>query len=692
MNNLNSHAFSLSKIVYKYFDFIAFHHSIHWYSSLYIDSSSSCRTHLSDLSVAQPKDSIYNQLINGQNLIVHEERGIIFSRVGYYYEIDDIFGLTVTVPVTQYLCSILPMQQVEKLSLCVDYQAQLRSTLEQEETPSHSSISDFLNSTNNTRFSAEKVPISTHHRHHHRSKRFIPLIVGIAAGAIGLLFLGGATVYNTIKGAQLSSRVSEIQKSASETNSQLHSLEVSVLTNTNTTMQLARSFNKAQENMETIRNNMETIVKHVSRLDSFAEAQTRYNLKTHAEHVYDRMKSSMRRIERNDLNLDFVGMTEQNEILEIVYDHLKHSVPSAAESKATFISRMLFAQTVEFFPSENGSHTNDTTGYYPEHLGNIVFTSYFSVLKTNIYNKMQIYRLTALPFFIVEKEIGKELFGLPKIIGVSNGEYIEWREIVEQKVCDFGDYTVCRDPPIVQKRINNMCLEQLMSTDRTFHCQIQDSAYSSPRFEKIASDVMALSTRMPVKCITARGLHIFKNLSIIHLSCNDTFYCDGNINFIGDKRCQTMKPYVIKTINDEVIPVVEPIRPLNMSLTNVYPFASDKNLILTLEEQMRIQEKNIGETEKTGSNLSKLANLSATRSLIIILTVALSTLAILVILVVLYLIYRCRRNHHTSPTSIVNIGTTTNQPNKSTSQPTQDNSGSLYDLLTAFAKNKENKQ
>jgi hypothetical protein len=37
----------------------------------------------------------------------------------------------------------------------------------------------------------------------------------------------------------------------------------------------------------------------------------------------------------------------------------------------------------------------------------------------------------------------------------------------------------------------------------------------------------------------------------------------------------------------------------------VYLFASDKNLILTLEEQMRIQEKNIKETGKTGNNLSK---------------------------------------------------------------------------------------
>ena len=87
---------------------------------------------------------------------------------------------------------------------------------------------------------------------------------------------------------------------------------------------------------------------------------------------------------------------------------------------------MLFAQTVQFFPSGNGSHRNDTTGYYPEHLGNVVFTSYFAVLKTNAFDKIQVYKLTALPFFIVEEDVTKEILGLPKMIGVSNNGYIEW--------------------------------------------------------------------------------------------------------------------------------------------------------------------------------------------------------------------------------------------------------------------------
>ena len=570
------------------------------------------------------------------------------------------------------------------------YQESLRVKVEQEEIQNQSPISDFLNSTNNTRFAAEKVPVKTHHRHHHhRSKRFIPFIVG-AVGALAVLVLGGGTVYNTVKGAQLSSQVSEIQKSVSETNQQLRSLEVSVLTSTNITIQLARSFEKSQENLETLRSNVETIVKHVSRLDSFAEAQTRFNLKTHTEHVYERMRNAMRRIEQNDLNLDFVGMTEQNEIFEIAYERLKHSIPSMKESKATFITRMLFAQTIQFFPTDNQSRTNDTTGYYPEHLGNIVFTSFFSILKTNRYDTMQVYELTALPYFIVEKEEGKQLSGLPKMIGLSNNGYIEWQENNDKRVCDFGDYTVCRDPPIIQKRIKNMCLEQLISTDRSFHCQVENSLYSSPYFKKIKSNVVALSTRIPISCAITGGEHIFKNLTIVHVGCNDTFYCENNVNFVGDKRCERIQPYILKTSNDDIIPIIDSIRPLNMSLPKVYPFATDKNLIFTLEEQMRIQQNISKQTEKTSENLLKSDHFSPTRPILILLLVALSVLLLVVVLLIACFLYRCRQNSST-PTSVVNISSNMNQPTQSTASSMGENAGSLYDLLQAFATNKASK-
>ena len=39
------------------------------------------------------------------------------------------------------------------------------------------------------------------------------------------------------------------------------------------------------------------------------------------------MKNSMCSIERNDLNLDFVGIVEQNEISELAHERLKESIP-----------------------------------------------------------------------------------------------------------------------------------------------------------------------------------------------------------------------------------------------------------------------------------------------------------------------------------------------------------------------------
>ena len=166
---------------------------------------------IDNLSTTRPKDSIYNQLLNEQQTVIHEERGVVFNRVGHYYEVDNIFGLTVTVPVTRYICSILPMEQIEKLNLCLKYQESIRANLLQEKISSRSSLSDFLHSTNNTRFSAEKVPTKTHHHHHHRSKRLIPLIVGVAAGVLGALFTGGLRIFYIVKAVQLNRPVTDIQ-------------------------------------------------------------------------------------------------------------------------------------------------------------------------------------------------------------------------------------------------------------------------------------------------------------------------------------------------------------------------------------------------------------------------------------------------------------------------------------------------
>ena len=275
------------------------------------------------------------------------------------------------------------------------------------------------------------------------------------------------------------------------------------------------------------------------------------------------------------------------------------------------------------------------------------------------------------------------------MVGLSNSGYIEWRNISEQRVCESGDYTICRNSPLVQKRINNICFEQLVATNRSFHCHVQDSLHSSPRFEKIRADVLLVSTQTPINCATTAGSYTFKKLTLVQLSWNDTFYCDGNIHFLGDKRCQVFQPYVLKTVNEDVVPVVEPIRPLNISLLEEYPFASDKDLILTLEEQMKIQEKYTQDTEHTGIDLFTRGALSATkkRPTVIVFTVALSVLISIALFLTLRRLNHYRRNSSTQDSPIVNIGTTGNPSLSSIRTMAHDELGSLHDLLKALAIN-----
>ena len=141
-------------------------------------------------------------------------------------------------------------------------------------------------------------------------------------------------------------------------------------------------------------------------------------------------------------------------------------------------------------------------------------------------------------------------------------------------------------------------------------------------------------------------------------------------------------------MNGDVVPVIEQIRPLNISLLEVYPFASDKYLILTLEEQMKIQEKNIRDNERTATDLARQGTLSATRPTVILFTVALSVLAFLVLFLTLYLLNHYCRNTRAQHSPIVNIGITGNQPLTSIQTSAHEELGSLHDLLRAFAINK----
>ena len=55
---------------------------------------------ISPSSITFLDDTIFNQIFSEQDLIVHENGGVVFARVGSYHEPDDIFALSATVPVT----------------------------------------------------------------------------------------------------------------------------------------------------------------------------------------------------------------------------------------------------------------------------------------------------------------------------------------------------------------------------------------------------------------------------------------------------------------------------------------------------------------------------------------------------------------------------------------------------------------
>ncbi|CAF1605854.1 unnamed protein product, partial [Didymodactylos carnosus] len=68
-------------------------------------------------------ETIFNQILNQEPVIVHENAGVSFTHFGTYFDAEDVFALSVSVPITHYMCTLLPAEESSKLNLCNEYEA-----------------------------------------------------------------------------------------------------------------------------------------------------------------------------------------------------------------------------------------------------------------------------------------------------------------------------------------------------------------------------------------------------------------------------------------------------------------------------------------------------------------------------------------------------------------------------------------
>ncbi|CAF4437277.1 unnamed protein product [Didymodactylos carnosus] len=394
--------------------------------------------------VAGEKDSIFNHIIREEPLNVDETSGVVLIRIGKYFEVDDVFAIAMSVPITEHMCPLISMELSNKIVMCQKYHVRLLDL-----SQSHHQRGT-LSSDN---WSEAET--------HNRSKRLLPLILGFV-GVIGVMVGGGIGVYNSVTNQKLSDRMDQLQNTMLDFSQKFATVQGSLYDVSQTTVQLAKKFEQSEFNSQQLEKTLTGVLFAVKNLQDVNDEQIRDNINKKIERCYERLKSSMNRITKNDLNFEFLTMSERNELIEMAYAKLNDSVPSIQESKSTFITRMLFAQSVQFEPLNESVAASNVSKFVTQQMGNLVFISYFSKLKTSGNVNTQIYSIITLPHFYGKKPV--EIYSLPKLFAIGeDGSYMEWLEQLDANNCNYGIYTVCRNLPVIHNRIQNECLEEIVA-------------------------------------------------------------------------------------------------------------------------------------------------------------------------------------------------------------------------------------
>ncbi|CAF4561100.1 unnamed protein product, partial [Didymodactylos carnosus] len=241
----------------------------------------------------------------------------------------------------------------------------------------------------------------------------------------------------------------------------------------------------------------------------------------------------------------------------------------------------------------NQSKTADK--YTPKQIGNLVFTSYFAVLKTLTNSNRYIYSVLTIPHFKGKKAV--EVNSLPKLFALGeDGTYIEWAQKPYDNDCNLGNYTVCRNPPVIHSHIQNECLEQIVAGKGVKSCFTKPSSSISPYVERILPGTLAISTNTQITCVlnNKEWLQI-KMVVLVHLGCKETILCEHNITHNGEKFCpdHDIKPYVLKTRSYDITKVSNRVKQMNISMPKLYPHLGAMDLLDSLEEQIGSQQQNM---------------------------------------------------------------------------------------------------
>ncbi|CAF4625157.1 unnamed protein product [Rotaria sp. Silwood2] len=399
-----------------------------------------------------------------------------------YRPSNKIVTFTVTFPMVEDMCYLIPVSAMQKIPRC---QSQFsRTSLAQ------------MNKTRRPTQDKTKTTKSNSVIGKTRSKRLIAEIISIAVGTASLAL----TTANTFQTLNLKSEVSSLTNSLQSRDRIMNNNRAQILHLNEGQFKLVHELNHTEfalnQTIQLVNEHSEILRRTDDKMRTIHSMTLFLNERLaaliHAVEAHF-IHTSIENIMKNNLNLDFIHHKDLPRVVELIveatnitFDDSTSSIPIIA-----LISKLLVQQRIDFIPVKSMQKTESGNI-----IGKLVFTSFFAASDIN-QPTFLIYELVPIPFKHGPNRV--RLAQMPAFIGIDPQtlQFVRW-STEEARSCDFTLMSSCRETPAIRKDLEDNCLYQILTDSPLSSCRVE--AFSDSVFIHRIGQHWAVSTNSTTKC------------------------------------------------------------------------------------------------------------------------------------------------------------------------------------------------
>ncbi|CAF1177994.1 unnamed protein product [Didymodactylos carnosus] len=363
---------------------------------------------------------------------------------------------------------------------------------------------------------------------------------------------------------------------------------------------ISTALNDFDINIKILRDGLFRAFKKLHSIGKTLSRHSRQMIRDKMENSFVKMKLSFERIEKGDLNLDYMSIRDQQKLVNIIVKTVKTRLSSEAENMTAsgLANRLLIGQEIQFIRIDDSDeaikHMDNETlkeiknynmyandSLLPYLLGNFVVINYIMIPKSITSNAVRLYRLVNIPQFLPNQNKAQQTKNLPETFGLAaDGSFYEFGRENERNHnnernngnCIRGPITFCREHVLKHDMIINKCLaEKINNNHNNFPiqkgktaCETEQVLLDTPYSRRLDSNLWILSTNKELDCTSsqktpdtqipssggedARRVHV-TDMAILRTNCFQKFDCNG-FTFYSGNHCDDVKK--LGVINQQV--------------------------------------------------------------------------------------------------------------------------------------------